>query len=267
MPRRAINGSELYYELCGEGDPVVLVHGSWVDHTTWMLVAPELAAHHRVLIYDRRGHSRSERGEGPVPRRVEEDDLVGLVESLGFGPVHLVGSSYGASICLGLAARRPDLVASVSAHEPPLMFADAGIATPVWARFERVAADLRAGRLEDGATRFVEELVLGPNTWATLPEPSRRVMVANGPTFLAMFEDPAWATVPHPDPAVPVLLTDGEASPAWLPAITHALAAEPLAYAARHTFAGAGHAPQLTHVNDYLRVVEACITRQTGANQ
>jgi pimeloyl-ACP methyl ester carboxylesterase len=265
VPRRGINGCELYYELVGEGEPIVLVHGNWVDHSSWMLATAELSADHRVLTYDRRGHSRSERLAGPAPRRVDEDDLATLIELLGLAPAHLVANSYGASISLGLAARRPELVASVVAHEPPLVAIDEPIMNPVWSSLERVFADLRAGRLEDGAARFVEELVLGPGAWMMLPEQTQRVMVANAPMFLAMADDPCWAAVPPPSPSVPVLLTDGDASPAWLPAVTRALARGPLVHATRHTFAGAGHVPHLTHVSDFVRVVEVFTTDQRGA--
>jgi pimeloyl-ACP methyl ester carboxylesterase len=266
VPRREINACELYYELGGKGEPIVLVHGNWVDHTTWMFAASELAADHRVLTYDRRGHSRSERRTGPAPRRVDEDDLAALIEALELAPAHLVANSYGASISLGLAGRRPELVASVVAHEPPLLAIDRAILGPVSCSLEQVVADVRAGRLEDGAARFVEEIVLGPGAWMTLPEQVRRVMAANAPMFLAMVEDPGWAAVPRPAPSVPVLLTDGDASPAWLPAITRALARGPLAHATRHTFASAGHVPHLTHVSDYVRVVQKFTTNQTGAH-
>ena len=61
MPKAQANGVRLYYELHGSGDPLALVHGSWVDATTWALVLDDLAKSFRVLVYDRRGHSRSER--------------------------------------------------------------------------------------------------------------------------------------------------------------------------------------------------------------
>jgi pimeloyl-ACP methyl ester carboxylesterase len=56
-----VNGLRLYYELHGKGDPLVLVDGAWADATNWRFVVPGLAASFRVLVYDRRGHSRSER--------------------------------------------------------------------------------------------------------------------------------------------------------------------------------------------------------------
>jgi hypothetical protein len=56
-----VNGTNIFYELHGTGEPLVLVHGSWADTTQWELERPRLAGSFQVLVYDRRGHSRSER--------------------------------------------------------------------------------------------------------------------------------------------------------------------------------------------------------------
>ncbi len=61
MSKVRVNGVELFREFQGEGEPLVLVHGSWVDHFNWQGVAPGLAGSFRVLTYYRRGHSQSER--------------------------------------------------------------------------------------------------------------------------------------------------------------------------------------------------------------
>src|SRR3712207_4797535 len=102
MPRRRIDGAELHHQLTGRGDPLVLVHGAWTDHTSWQFVVPALSRSHRVLVYDRRGHSRSERPPGEAPRSRHEDDLAGLLEALDLAPAVLVGNSFGGSIALGL---------------------------------------------------------------------------------------------------------------------------------------------------------------------
>jgi pimeloyl-ACP methyl ester carboxylesterase len=261
MPRRMINGVELYYELCGEGEAVVLVHGSWTDHVTWDAVVGGFAERHRVLTYDRRGHSRSERSPAPGSRRTDEDDLAALVAALELGPVHLVSSSFGSSIAMGLAARRPDLVRSVVAHEPPLLgVAPIGSAlqlelTRVLGIMGEVVAILRRGEHARGAERFVDDLVFGPGAWPMLPDDSRRVMVANAPTFVDEFDDAEWADVPAPaDPSLPILLTDGDRSPSWFPAIVRELTANVHPDAARHTFAGAGHVPHITHPAELVHV-------------
>ena len=123
MPQQHINDIELYYELTGDGDDtIVLVHGGWTDHLSWQFVVPALAERHRVLSYDRRGHSRSVgSARAQASRRQHEEDLAALIETLDLGVVNLVGNSYGGSISLGLASRRPDLVRCVIAHEPPLL--------------------------------------------------------------------------------------------------------------------------------------------------
>lgn len=94
MARARVNGVDLFYEVVGEGEPLVLVHGSWVDHETWQRVVPRLAQSFRVLVYDRRGHSRSERPPGRRSRRQDEDDLAALIEMLG-APAHVAGNSSG----------------------------------------------------------------------------------------------------------------------------------------------------------------------------
>lgn len=103
MPLVQVNDVNLYYEITGNAeDRLVLVHGSWVDHTTWDLIVPALAESFRVLTYDRRGHSRSEpsTGEGTFDQDIA--DLETLIEHLDFAPALIVGNSFGASVASGL---------------------------------------------------------------------------------------------------------------------------------------------------------------------
>ena len=66
MPLTSVNGVRLLVEQSGNGEPLVLVHGSWDDHETWVLVEEDLARSFRVVSYDRRGHSGSEDGMRPA---------------------------------------------------------------------------------------------------------------------------------------------------------------------------------------------------------
>src|SRR5712692_6143960 len=120
MATAAVNGVNLFYEDTGQGDALVLVHGSWGDHNTWDLVVPELSKRFRVITYDRRGHSRS--SAPPGQGRIVEDaaDLAAIIKHLNAAPAHVAGNSLGASITLRLAAAEPELFRSISAHEPPL---------------------------------------------------------------------------------------------------------------------------------------------------
>ena len=54
-----VNGTRLYYELAGEGDPIVLIHGFTLDTRMWDDQFNEFASNHRVLRYDLRGYGKS----------------------------------------------------------------------------------------------------------------------------------------------------------------------------------------------------------------
>ncbi len=128
MAIETVNGVRLRYDLTGTGEvPVVLVHGSWVSHHNWDLAVPALAESFRVLTYDRRGHSESERPTGQGSVREDVADLAALIEHVGLAPAFVVGNSFGASIALRLAGEHPDLLRGLVAQEPPpVVFAKDG---------------------------------------------------------------------------------------------------------------------------------------------
>src|SRR5262245_37531041 len=118
MTTAYVNGVELYFESVGAGEQLILTHGSWTDGRGWAPSVPNLAARYEVVTWDRRGHSRSQDGDGPGSRAQDAADLAGLIEHLDRGPVHLAGNSYGAIVALTVVTDRPDLVASAAVHEP-----------------------------------------------------------------------------------------------------------------------------------------------------
>ena len=75
-----------YADTGGTGTPLVLVHGSWGSHHNWDAVVPGLAERFRVVSYDRRGHSESERPPGPGHFSEDVADLAALIEQLGLAP-------------------------------------------------------------------------------------------------------------------------------------------------------------------------------------
>ena len=252
-------------ETSGSGEPLVLVHGALTDHTTWGDVAGLLSASFRVVTYDRRGHSCSERAYGP--RSTHEDDLGALIEAVAGGPAHVAGTSYGGSIALGLVSRRPHLVRSVIAHEPPLLSVaernsqlEAQVRS-VKALLNEVVEHLRTGETMTGVVRFIEEVTVGPDMWEQLPLRVRETMVDNAPTLLASLEDPEWAdldTQALPRTSRRILLTQGRRSPSWFAALMSEIA-HVLGGVDRHTFPCAGHVPHLTHPSEFIdRVRSFC---------
>ena len=264
MPTTQVNGTQIYWEINGEdGDPIVLVHGSWVDHQTWAPVVPTLARSFRVLTYDRRGHSRSERPPGQGSVREDVADLAALLEHLEHSPAHIVGNSFGASIVLRLASERPELFRSLIVHEPPLfgLLADEPDAEAalgaVQDRISAVVRLLTAGDSAGGARQFVETIAFGPGAWQELPEELRDTFVFNAPTWLDEVRDPEAMEIDlarlRGFPA-PALLTMGEQSPPFF-ALVVGRVARALSHAITQTYPGAGHVPHMSHSAKYVCVV------------
>jgi len=265
MPRLPANGAEIFYEEAGQGDPLLLIHGSWTDHTCWEAAAQQFTEHFRVLTYDRRGHSQSERPSSQGSRREDEDDAIALLEALGGAPAHVAGNSFGASITLGLAARRPDLFRSAMAHEPPLlaMLANDPRFQPelleLQVKFQSVLQQLE-GRDIPGGTRQFVEVALGPEMWEQLPARDREIFINNAPTFVDEMRDPEAYAIDLTALANfsgPVLLTQGDQSAPWYHAIV-AKVDQAVAQAEVKTLPG-GHIPHVTHPDDYAAAVIAFI--------
>jgi pimeloyl-ACP methyl ester carboxylesterase len=272
MTEAKVNGHRLFFELSGRGVPVVLVHGSWASHAIWEPVVPALAARFRVLAYDRRGHSRSERPAGQDSVHDDVDDLAALIEHLGMAPAWVVGNSYGAAITLRLAADRPELLRGVIAHEPPLfdVLKDDPAIAPMLGELnqgiERVASTISAGDHAKAAKDFVEEVALGPGSWQQFPPEVREQIIFNAPTFLDETRDPDGLSIDLDRLRAfdkPMLLTTGDQSPPYFgPVVTKLQAACPGANV--QNFRGAGHLPHMTHPDAFVEKVAAFIESGGG---
>jgi pimeloyl-ACP methyl ester carboxylesterase len=265
MPTATVNGVRLFYTLSGDGPPLVLIHGSWGDHVAWNLVVPALAQQFRVLTYDRRGHSQSQRPSTQGSTAEDVDDLAALIEYLRLVPAHVAGTSSGASLALRLAARRPELVRSVAAHEPGLfgLFADdpnqGTLMREALGRFEAVVTHLAAGEVEDGTRQFMETVVFGPGAWEIIPPERRQFLMSNAPTFLDEMRDPgSWTADLAALAAItcPILLTHGgESFPFWQHVVAKIAAVLPRSQ--MQVIPGAGHNAHGSHPEAYVAAITA----------
>ena len=113
MPTIALDDAVLYYELDGEGPPLLLLPGLGRGTSYYDLVAKPLSRQFRVIRVDPRGIGRSSRG--PVPYSVERwaSDYSLLLEHLNIPAANVVGSSHGASMAMGLVDANPEKVRSL----------------------------------------------------------------------------------------------------------------------------------------------------------
>ncbi len=123
MPKISVNNYEFDCAEAGQGNPVVLVHGSVSDQRTWAAQHDVFAERYRVITYSRRYHwPNVPIADGADYAMLEHvDDLRGVIESLNAEPVHLVGHSYGGFLCLLLAIQSPESVRTLTLAEPPVL--------------------------------------------------------------------------------------------------------------------------------------------------
>jgi pimeloyl-ACP methyl ester carboxylesterase len=120
-----VPGADLYYEVRGSGRVLLLICGGVYDAAAFAGIAERLADRWTVVTYDRRGNSRSPLDGPREPQRIEVhgDDAHRLLAAVGVGGgerADVFGNSSGAIIGMELAARHPEQVRTLVAHEPPL---------------------------------------------------------------------------------------------------------------------------------------------------
>jgi 3-oxoadipate enol-lactonase len=123
MAEFASEGARLRYEVFGEGlKPVVLLNGIAMSISHWKPVVDALAEREggcRILCHDFRGQTLSDKPPGPYSFALHARDLAALMQSgdlgaEGFGPAHIVGTSYGAEVAIAFAAANPELCLSLT---------------------------------------------------------------------------------------------------------------------------------------------------------
>jgi len=273
MPMISVNGVELCYELSVTGSPMVLVHGSSIDQTTWFLVVPELEGDFRVATYDRRGHGRS--GSVPGAGSIDDDvdDLSALLHGLHLAPAHVVGSSFGSLVARRLAAREPKAIRSLAVHEPPVLFyrAEDLEQLPVLEELVRIGGEIfeqvERGDLPGGARRFVDELAMGSGGWKSLTDAQREVFIANIRTWLDERTEPAAYDIDRRALARfdgPVLISEGGRSPKHLKRIAQKIRSETFPNAKYVLVESWGHIPHLTHPAEYAAMVREFASAATA---
>jgi len=108
--RVEVNGMQMYYEVSGEGEPIVVLHGGHMNIDTMGGIIPKLAENHRVYALEFQGHGRTEDIDRPITYENLADDVAAFMEAVGLGKADVFGYSMGAAAGLQLAIRHPEKV-------------------------------------------------------------------------------------------------------------------------------------------------------------
>jgi pimeloyl-ACP methyl ester carboxylesterase len=113
MPKIQVNGIDLFYDIKGRGEPLLLIAGFLCDHAYWSLIMPSLISQYQVIRLDNRGMGRSSAPETPYSLKQMANDVAALLDRLAIDKVHLVGHSMGGQIAQELVLAHPEKVQSL----------------------------------------------------------------------------------------------------------------------------------------------------------
>lgn len=104
---------DIYYEIHGEGEPVIFGNGVFSNTLGWVNQTPIFSKEYQVILYDMRGQGQSEKPEEPYSFEIHAEDQKALLDGLGVSKVHHVGISYGAELGLVFALKYPEMLKSL----------------------------------------------------------------------------------------------------------------------------------------------------------
>ena len=278
---------KLSYVESGNGEPVVFVHGIPTDYRAWSSQIQPFAIKYHVIAYSRRLAQPNHNNMDYENSTIENNsaDLVGLIEGLGFSPVHLVGHSYGGFTAAYCASTHPRLIRSLTLIEPAvstmllknrksaseflgLLFAHPSTAISA-AKFQRNSLDpslkaFRQGDFDAALRLNLDGIMNRHGAFENLPEPMRIMTKENERTIgELMAEVPVFGKEESSRISAPTLLIHGTESPTVLHAIVDRLG-KAIPNNEISTISEAAHFPHIEKPQEFNRLVLAFLSRHTS---
>jgi pimeloyl-ACP methyl ester carboxylesterase len=121
--RVQVNGMQLYYEVSGQGSPLIVLHGAHMNIRSMGGIIPRLAQRHRVYALELQGHGRTSDIDRPITYQNLADDVAAFMQAVGLERADVFGYSMGASTGLQLAIRHPGRVSKLILASAPYSLA------------------------------------------------------------------------------------------------------------------------------------------------
>lgn len=231
-----IRGEQLHYIEKGKGEPLIFVHGSISDYRSFFSRVEPYSEDYHVVTYSRRyAWPNKQVFDETVDysARIHADDLYALIQKLGFQKVHLVCHSYGALTALTMALDHPEVIKSLVLGEPPIISlaenTEKGRAS--WDSFIKddfrpAKQDFLSNKNEEALEHFLKGVFGDGFQLAHVPPEAKQLWMDNllETWGLSMSEDfMRLDSTAIQSLDIPVLLLDGDRSPAYLHEISKEL--------------------------------------------
>src|SRR3954451_13765497 len=176
-----VNGQRLYYEVHGDGEPLLYVSGLTTDTLVWIPQVQAFAAAHRTVIFDNRDAGQSSIAEGDYEIADLARDALALADALELDTFHLLGVSMGGAIAQEIALQAPDRVRTLTL----------AVTFPAGSAYARRLAEVWSARVAQiSHEQHVDELLLLNHSEAFFDNPD-----------MVEFIRTAMLNNPHPQPA------------------------------------------------------------------
>ncbi len=159
---QSVGDANLYYEIYGQGKPVVLLHGGLYGYIgEYEYLIPKLAQTHQVIALATRGHGKSELGTKPFSREQLAEDAYRVIRAVTTDSVVVIGFSDGGITGYHLTARHPELVRKLVAIGAPRRPTDRTTAAPT----NKLITAERLGKESPDFVRSRKQLMPQPERW------------------------------------------------------------------------------------------------------
>lgn len=179
------DGVKLFVRVKGSGAPVLLIHGAMVDADFYDEVQELMSGSYMVITYDRRGYSRSGKGEDYCLER-QAKDAAFILNALTDEKAIVVGCSAGAMTALKLQELFPEKVAQLFVHEPPIVTYDGIVTDEIRSWLDDIRSHVERGKLNRAVLAFLMGMAAhNPDPRAkTLPPETMQRQLDNGKIFV-----------------------------------------------------------------------------------
>ena len=139
----SVNGLEMYYEIHGTGEPLVLLHGAYMTINAMGEVVPSLAKTRRIIAVELQGHGRTADIDRPLSYEQMADDTAALLRHIGIEEADIFGYSMGGGIALQVTIRHPEVVRKLVLAS--IYYNDDGVYPEVLEAIETITPEAFAG--------------------------------------------------------------------------------------------------------------------------